>query len=507
QADPERVDLTLIRRAVSQAGYSVPQEVPSGERENQQTPAAKLARTGAEFTRTVLAVFGLVFGAVLFIVVIGEWLGLFERVTALIPWWAGLALVLIGGYPVFINVIRATLKKKVISHTLMTVGVLAAILVGEWVTAAVVVFFMRVGDFAEHYTSERARKAVKDLTKMAPQTARVERDGQEIDIPAGEVQKGEIVVVRPGEKIPVDGEIVTGHATLNQATITGEAMPVDVAAGSKVYAATIAQLGSLRVSTAAVGRDTTFGRIIQLVEEAEANRADVQRVADRFSGWFLPVVGVIAGLTFLLRRDPLATAAVLVVACSCSFALATPIAVLASIGAAARRGILIKGGKYLEQLGGIDVLLVDKTGTLTMGCPEIKDVIAMTDVSTAEILRIAASAERYSEHPLARAVCDYARHQRVSLSEVEHFSAIPGQGVVAVIEGQTVMVGSGRMVASASAQTLETRLQNEGKTLLWVVREGQVIGLLAAADTLRSEVKPAFQRLRALGIQHIELLT
>jgi P-type Cu+ transporter len=507
QADPEQIDLGAVRRAVAAAGYSIPEDAQPESGMPAQTRAAGLARIGVDFTRTVLSLFGMLFGAVLLIVVVGEWLGVFQRLTTLVPWWAGLAVVLLGGYPVFLNVIRAARKKKVISHTLMSVGVLAAILVGQWVTAAVVVFFMRVGDFTEHFTTEHARKAVKDLTRMAPQRARVERDGQELEIPLGEVNLGEIVVVRPGEMIPVDGEIIAGHATLNQASITGESMPVDVAAGAKVFAATIAQLGSLRVCTLAVGRDTTFGRIIQLVEEAEAKRADVQRVADRFSGWFLPLVGAIAVLTLLLRRDPLATAAVLVVACSCSFALATPIAMLASIGAAARHGILIKGGKYLEQLKEIDVLLVDKTGTLTMGCPEITDVIPLAEQSEAEVLRIAASAERYSEHPLARAVCDYARSRGIQLAGVDHFTAVPGQGVAAVVDGQTVMVGSGRMVYSTSAQTLETRLQNEGKTLLYVVCNAQVIGLIAAADTLRGEVKPALARLRALGITRIELLT
>ncbi len=505
-ADPERVDRASVRKAVAQAGYLVPDPAPAGAAPGVE-PAAEFTRAAASFTRSVLAFFALAFGAVLFIVVVGEWLGLFERATALVPWWAGLGLVLAGGYPVFINVIRAALQKKVISHTLMTVGVLAAILVGEWVTAAVVVFFMRAGDFAEHFTSERARRAVKDLTELAPQSARVERGGQEVDVPAAQVQVGEIVVVRPGEKIPVDGEVLTGHATLNQSTITGESMPVDVSAGSRVYAATIAQLGSLRVRTSATGGDTTFGRVIQLVEEAEASRADVQRVADRFSGWFLPVVAVIALLTLLLRRDPLATAAVLVVACSCSFALATPIAMLASIGAAARRGLLIKGGKYLELLERVDVLLVDKTGTLTLGQPEITNVIPLAGESVGEVLRLAATAERYSEHPLARAVCEHARSQGITLAEVEQFSAVPGQGVVAVFEGHTVMVGSERMVAASSAHTVETRLQSEGKTLLWVTCDDRAVGLLAAADTLRGEVQPAFHRLRELGIRQIELLT
>ena len=383
RADPSQVTLPLIRKAVAEAGYSVPdpEEAP---------PASKNAIQN--FTRPVLTLFGIVFGAVLFITVVGEWLGLFEKVTELVPWYVGLAIVLVGGYPVFLNVLRAALKKQVISHTLMTVGVLAALIVGQWATAAVIVFFMRVGDYAERFTTERARRAVKDLTAMAPQTARVEREGQEVEIPVSRILVGEIIVVRPGETIPVDGEVLTGQATINQAAITGESMPVEADPGSKVFAATTAQLGSLRIQTTAVGRDTTFGRVIQMVEEAESHRADVQRVADKFSAYYLPVVAGIAALTFLLRHDPLATAAVLVVACSCSFALATPIAMLASIGAGARRGLLIKGGKYLEILARADVLLVDKTGTLTLGRPEIQDIVPINGVTKTELLRLAASA-------------------------------------------------------------------------------------------------------------------
>jgi P-type Cu+ transporter len=496
QADLEQVDLPTIRKAIAGAGYSVPD-------------GAQLAHrwTLADFTRTVLALFGLVFGAVLFIVVVGEGLGLFERITPLIPWWAGLAVVLLGGYPVFLNVIRSALRRQVIAHTLMSIGVIAAMVVGQWITAAVVVFFMRVGDYAERFTTQRARRAVKDLTAMVPQTARVERDGQEYELPVSEVRVGEDVVVRPGEQIPVDGVVVSGHATVNQSTLTGESMPVDVASGMKVFAATIAQLGSLRVRTTSTGRDTTFGRVIQLVEEAEANRAGVQRVADRFSAMYLPVVAGVALLTFLLRRDPLATAAVLVVACSCSFALATPIAMLASIGAGARRGLLIKGGKYLETLNRVDVLLVDKTGTLTLRRPRIEEAIPIGDLTPNELLRLAASAERYSEHPLAEAVRAAARRHAIELIYPEHFTSVPGIGVVAALGGQTIMVGSGRLVAAELAQTIETRLLSEGKTLLWVSRDGQPIGILAASDSLRDEVPEAFKRLRKQGIRHIELLT
>ncbi|MCL4561683.1 MAG: cadmium-translocating P-type ATPase [Chloroflexi bacterium] len=502
KADPAQITLPAIRKAVEGAGYSVP-DAP----DLSQPPKGNAVATLADFTRPVLTLFGVVFGAVLFIVVAGEWLGLFEQITERVPWYVGLAIVLAGGYPVFLNVIRATLKRQVISHTLMSIGALAALVVGQWATAAVVVFFMRVGNYAERFTTERARRAVKDLTAMAPQTARVEREGTEIEVPVAEVRLGETVVVRPGEKVPVDGEVLSGQATIDQAAITGESMPVEVAAGSRVYAASLAQLGSLRVRTKATGRDTTFGRVIQMVEEAEAHRADVQRVADKFSAYYLPVVAGIAALTFLLRRDPLATAAVLVVACSCSFALATPIAMLASIGAGAKRGLLIKGGKYLETLARADVLLVDKTGTLTLGQPEIKDVVPLDGVAKEDLLTLAASAERYSEHPLAEAVREAARQQGIRLLQPESFEAIPGQGVSAKLDGNTIQVGSRRMLPERVTHPAAETLEAQGKTLLWVIRDGKVAGILAAADTIRPEVPQALAEVRKLGIHQIELLT
>ena len=306
QTDPGKVEMSATREAVVKAGYSVPEEGLESE------PASPMT----DFTKKVLTLFGIVFGAVLFVVVIGEWLGLFETATERIPWPIWLAVVLIGGYPVFRNVAQATMRRQVISHTLMTVGVIAAAVVGEWATAAVVVFFMRVGDYAEQFTTARARRAVRDLTAMAPQKARVERDGEEVEVPISQVRLGETVIVRPGDQIPVDGEVVAGQATVDQAAITGESMPVEVGPCSRVYAATIARLGSLRVRATGIGSDTTFGKVIKLVEEAESNRADVQRIADRFSAYYLPVVAGIAVLTLLVRHDPLATAAVLVVACS-----------------------------------------------------------------------------------------------------------------------------------------------------------------------------------------------
>ena len=497
QMDATGPDMGAIRKAVAGAGYSVPD---AGE--------TKVAVPASQaFTRQILGLFGVLFGVILFIVVIGEWFGFFETITERVPFVVGLGIVLVAGYPVFLNVIRATLRRQVISHTLMTVGVIAALAVGQWATAAIVVFFMRVGEYAENLTTERARKAVKDLSAMAPQTARVKRDGAEIEIPVAEVQVGEVVIVRPGEKIPVDGDVLQGQATINQATITGESMPVEAGPGSSVFAATIAQLGSLQIRATRIGADTTFGRVVRLVEEAEAHRADVQRIADKFSAYYLPVVAAIAVIVFLVRRDPLSTAAVLVVACSCSFALATPIAMLASVGAAAKRGLLIKGGKYIESLARADVLLLDKTGTLTLGQPQITDIVSLNGLSESQVLSLAASAERYSEHPLAQAVRTAALDRTLTLSEPSGFKSIPGAGVEAQINGDTVLVGNNRLVARVAELPDAQRLQGQGKTMLYVALNGEPVAVLAASDTLRSEVPAALQALRNTGIRKIELLT
>jgi Cd2+/Zn2+-exporting ATPase/Cu+-exporting ATPase len=499
QFDDDLLDIAVLRRAVEAEGY----QVPDVDAKEEGEPVTSLQDT----MRHILTLFGILFGFVLLLVVVGEWLGLLDAITSLIPWPVMLAAILVAGYPIFRNVVRATLKGKVISHTLMTIGMLAAIAVGEWVAAALVVLFMRVGEYTEQFTAERARRALKNLTALAPQTARVERAGGEEEVPIAQVESGDVVVVRPGESIPVDGTVLTGHATVNQATITGESMPVEVDEGAQVYAATIAQLGNLRIRTEKVGADTTFGRVVKMVEEAEAHRGDVQRMADKFSGYYLPVVLVIALLTYLVTGDALATAAVLLVACSCSIALATPVAMIASIGAAARQGLLIKGGKYLETLAQADVLLIDKTGTLTLGQPAITDIRARNGLLEDEVLAMAASAEHYSEHPLAEAVRRAATDRQLASAIPQEFEAMPGVGVRARVNGNTITVGSHRLLDETDEGARAEDLKEKGKTLLYVRRDEELVGVLAAADTMRPEVPVALAALPGLGIRHVELLT
>ena len=493
QLDPSLVKMTDIQAAVKNAGYSVPEE------KTERTQEAALGN----FSRRIFTVLGLVFGAVILLIVAGEWLGLLDGLTKLIPFPVGVGLVLLGGAPIFLKVIRATLQRQVISHTLMSIGALAAILVGEWTTAMVVVFFMHIGSFTEKLTAEGARRAVKDLTTMAPQTARVETNNEEIEVPIIDVRIDDTVVVRPGEKIPVDGQVVYGQGAIDQSSVTGESMPVEALTGSHVFAATILKRGSLKVRTQAVGSQSTFGKVIKMVEEAEMHRADVQQFADKFSAYYLPIVLSIAALTFLFSRDLLATAAVLLVACSCTIALATPIAMLASVGASAKKGVLIKGGKYIETLARADVLLIDKTGTLTLGKPTITDVILLNGIEQNTLLAIAASADRYSEHPLADALRIAAHERGLELQEATEFESIPGTGVRAKINGNRVSVG--RYPLGNDGQI--TALESQGKTVLSVLIDDKPSGWIAASDTLRREVPEALQAVKDLGIKQIELIT
>nr|WP_292768176.1 cation-translocating P-type ATPase [Mesorhizobium sp.] len=496
--DPKLVTRDALTATVEKVGFTVPK--PKGD-------VPYYVKEGNDLQRQLFLALGILFGVILLLVVIGEGLGLFEAVTEMVPLWVGTLIVAAFGATIFYDVFKSALRLEVTAHTLMSVGAFAALGTGQWDTAAVVVFLMRVGVYIERFTSEKARGLLKELTAMAPTRARVLRGEDEVEVDLAQVNVGDIVIVRPGERVPVDGVIIEGQATLDQAAITGESMPVEAEVGDKVFAATMAKLGYLKLRTEGVGRDTTFGRTIKLVEEAEANRGEVQRIADKFSGYYLPFVAFIAVLTYVLSGNLMAVVAVLVVACSCSFALATPIAMMASIGAAAKRGLLIKGGKYVEAIKTADVVFVDKTGTLTTGKPTVTDVVSLDGTPEETLMQLAATAERHSEHPLAEAVRVRAREMNLWAGEPALFEAIPGKGIRATIDGKVVEIGNRRLVPLPGDNADVERLESGGKTLLIVAIDGRPAGIIGAMDTVRPEVGNAIEEIRKLGIERIELLT
>jgi len=513
QINPERVQVGQLKRAVEKAGYSV---LNSGE-------DIVEAKGFQQFTRNIWILLMFVIGLVLFAVIGGEWLGLFERVKDFVPWPIWVVLISIVGYPVFKNVIQAAANRQIIAHTLMFVGVIAALLAGEWITALLVTVFMRIGDYVESFTARKARLSLKNLTSMAPQKANVVRDGTEITISLEDVVPGDTVILRPGDKVPVDGEVLSGQAVIDQSAITGEHLPLEAGPGSYLFAASLVQSGTLKIRAEKIGGESTFGMVISLVEQTESQKAKVQRVADRFSAYFLPLVLAIALLAYIISRDPMTVVSVLVVACSCAFALATPIAMLASVGAGAKRGVLIKGGKYLELLDQAKVILIDKTGTLTFGKPEIVEIeLFDSDLQIgpttypdgteykAEILRLAASAERYSSHPFAHSFLQTARDNNLALSEPENGIYEPGLGVRAVVDGYLVEVGNQRLFSGWEGFNEDAGkglINPAGRTVLYVGIDGKPKAAIGLEDILRTEVPAAIDKLFAQGIEHVEILT
>ena len=392
--------------------------------------------------------------------------------------------------------------------------VIRALAVGEFRPAAIIIFIMAVVGALESYTLDKNRQSIRNLLDLAPEAVTVRSGKGEISIPVGQVQVGTVVIVKPGERVPVDGVVVAGASSVDQAPITGESMPVEKFKGSELFSGTLNLTGRMEARATKVGSDTTLARIVHLVESAQRTKAPIQNMADRFTVWFLPVVLILAIIVFLVTRNIKTAVSLLLVACPCAFAIATPTAVTAGISNMARRAVLVKGGIFFELAGKIDALVVDKTGTFTLGRPEVLDVVAFDGMPCKEILEMAAVAEKYSEHPLGRAVLSCARGRGMEGPDPEEFKVEIGRGVVARWKGQDIAVGKedflqGKGVSlSARAGGMISDQTQQGRTAILVARGSEAVGLLAIADKIRPETRAAVGWLRqVMGTRKITMLT
>ena len=426
----------------------------------------------------------------------------------------------VGGWPTARKGLRSLRRLRFDSNVLMTVAVAGAALIGQWSEGAVVAFLYNLSEALEAYAMNRARGAIGALVQLAPRTARL-LDGREVPVDA--VAVGEMLLVRPGERIALDGVVRAGISAVDQAAITGEAMPVTREVGDPVYAGSINGEGALEVAVTRLVRDTTLARVIHQVEEAQAQKAPAQRFVDRFARWYTPAVMLAAALVMVVPplffhrpwdRWIYAGLALLVLSCPCALVVSTPVALVSGIANAARYGVLIKGGLYLEQAGHLQAVAFDKTGTLTRGRPVLTDVVSLGEAPPARILALAAAVEARSEHPLARAVVQAARDGGLALPAAADFTALPGRGAAAVVEGVAHYAGTprlfselGALAGDSSAVAAVERLEAAGKTAVLLGTAERLLGVLAVADELRASSVAALQELRRLGVRHAVMLT
>src|SRR3990172_1331168 len=542
---PTIITQAELRGAVSSAGFEAVEL--GGEAED----AEAKAREDEINEQYRLLVIGLIFTVPLFLFAMGRDFGLlpaafYEMATmegmsvAPAPWtnWLMLALALpvqfYVGWQYYVGAFKALRNKSANMDVLIVIGSSAAffyslpitfgLLMGHvyYETAAVIITLIKLGKFLEARAKGRTSEAIKKLMGLRAKTARVVRSGQEAEVPVDEVIVGDVVLVRPGEKIPVDGVVVEGRSAVDESMLTGESLPVEKGPGEPVIGATLNKLGLLKFEATKVGKETALAQIVRLVEEAQGSKATIKKLADQVSAIFVPVVILIAAVTFLawyflvpgawgggdFTTALINMVAVLVIACPCAMGLATPTAVMVGTGKGAEMGVLFRNSEALERAGKVGVVVLDKTGTITKGQPAVTDTVTskQSSVSSDELLKLAASVEKGSEHPLGEAIWAEATSRGLSLAEAAGFKAEPGHGVQAEVEGRSVAVGNVRMMQSRGfvLNGLEpeiVRLQSEAKTAMLVAVDGTVSGVIAVADTLKDGSKEAIAELHAMGLK------
>jgi P-type Cu+ transporter len=433
------------------------------------------------------------------------WLGIWEPFlnVSLI----GLFGLAVGGWPIFSEAAKNLAARRMTMELSMSIAIIAAAAISEFFTALVITLFVLVAEVLEDMTVSRGRRAISDLLELLPQVVSIRKNGNVTQVAAAVLATGDIVFVVPGERVPVDGTVVSGHSFVDQAHITGESVPVEKFAGSAVYAGTINQSGALEIRTERIGRDTSYGKIIEAVEHAEQSRAPVQRLADQLAAYLVYFALGAAALTFLISRDVRSMISVVIVAGACGVAAGTPLAILGGIGRAARLGAIIKGGLFLETLGRVNTVVVDKTGTLTFGRLEVQGVLPAAGFSEHDVLDAAAAVELRSEHPLGKAIVAVANASGRAIGEAEEFTYKPGRGVSARIGEEVVLVGNRALMSdhNVTIPSAPNASREDARSNVYVARGGHVLGVISLSDTVRLEAHKAIEAIHRMGMRTILL--
>ncbi|MET8678123.1 cation-translocating P-type ATPase [Streptomyces sp. NPDC004647] len=495
---PDRLDIDRLIAAL--------EEAPPASAPAKATRSTPDSSTG-EVARLVVG------GAVLALVALRRLLGR-PRITVGSSGLLG-AITLFTGLPFFRGALRSLRgRSSPGTDTLVTAATVISLVLRENIVALTVLWLLNIGEFLQTLTLRRTRRAIEELLTIGEQRVWVVREGVEVEVALEDVEPADVVAVYEHHRIPVDGQVVSGEGLVDQAAITGEALPVYARAGTHVYAGTIVTSGSLTVLATSVGAETTVGRIISRVEEAQADRAPIQTVATRFTQRFVPVSFALAALTYVVTRDARRAMTMLLIACPCAAGLATPTAISAAIGNGARRGTLIKGGTHLEGIGRVTAVVFDKTGTLTFGRPLVTSVVTLSDNFTADdVLSLAASGELHARHPLAQAIVARTEEQHLHVPIHQACEVVLGMGMRAELDGTRLLVGSPALLRrhgvelTEEAQGWTERLRSGGETVICLAHDEDLIGMLGVSDALRAEAETVIRQLRELGVSRLVLLT
>ncbi|MCB8565604.1 heavy metal translocating P-type ATPase [Fusobacterium ulcerans] len=425
--------------------------------------------------------------------------------------------IIISGIPILYGALTALFCEKTISSELLvSTAIVASVAIGEIFAAGEIAFIMAIGEILEDITVNRAKKGISQLIKLSPQQGRkiIKENGKTTEkiVPIEEIYKDDILRVLPGEMIPVDGKIIFGNSSVDQSIMTGESLPIDKTIGDEVFCGTVNCDGSIDIIATKIGEDSSLQKLIRMVKEAEENKAPMQRIVDKWAGWLVPAALIIAIVAYFITSDIIRAVTVLVVFCPCALALATPTSIMAAVGQAAKNGVLIKSGEALEKMGKVNCIAFDKTGTLTFGKLKISDIITTSSATENELLKLACSSEKRSEHPLGKAIVEHGKKQNVEFLEMEDFKMIPGKGIAAKIENNEIYCGNSRflqeqgIILDENIESILENLRKQGKVSILVGKNRECIGIIALSDTIRPTAKEMVVKLKNMGTR-VVLLT